>query len=126
MPRITQPQAGIAGLAIAVFLLAPVSDAHAILVKATPAANSVVSGSALTISLTFNSRIDGRRSRLTIVGPDGAEHDLTLQTDRAPQALAARPGQLTPGSYRLRWQVLALDGHITRGEIPFRVEAGKP
>jgi methionine-rich copper-binding protein CopC len=28
---------------------------------------------------------------------------------------------LLPGEYRLRWQVLASDGHITRGEIPFAV-----
>jgi methionine-rich copper-binding protein CopC len=28
---------------------------------------------------------------------------------------------LAPGDYRLRWQVLAYDGHITRGEIPFTV-----
>jgi methionine-rich copper-binding protein CopC len=28
---------------------------------------------------------------------------------------------LLPGEYRLRWQVLASDGHITRGEISFAV-----
>jgi len=28
---------------------------------------------------------------------------------------------LKPGSYTLRWQALAPDGHITRGEIPFTV-----
>jgi len=28
---------------------------------------------------------------------------------------------LAAGAYRLRWQVLASDGHITRGEIPFTV-----
>jgi methionine-rich copper-binding protein CopC len=26
------------------------------------------------------------------------------------------------GAYVLRWQVLATDGHITRGKVPFRVE----
>jgi methionine-rich copper-binding protein CopC len=30
---------------------------------------------------------------------------------------------LAAGAYRLRWQVLASDGHITRGEIPFTVTA---
>ena len=28
---------------------------------------------------------------------------------------------LAPGSYVLRWQVLSVDGHITRGDIPFKV-----
>ena len=29
--------------------------------------------------------------------------------------------ELAAGAYVLRWQVLAIDGHITRGEVPFRV-----
>jgi methionine-rich copper-binding protein CopC len=28
---------------------------------------------------------------------------------------------LAPGQYTLRWQALALDGHITRGDLPFTV-----
>jgi hypothetical protein len=28
---------------------------------------------------------------------------------------------LTPGPYVLRWQVLAIDGHITRGDVTFTV-----
>jgi len=28
---------------------------------------------------------------------------------------------LTDGNYRLQWQVLATDGHITRGEFSFEV-----
>jgi hypothetical protein len=27
----------------------------------------------------------------------------------------------TPGAYVVRWQVLAIDGHITRGDVPFTV-----
>jgi len=37
-----------------------------------------------------------------------------------PDILAAHL-DLTPGSYVLRWQVLAVDGHITRGDVPFTV-----
>jgi len=28
---------------------------------------------------------------------------------------------LKPGSYRLRWQVMSIDGHVTHGDIPFEV-----
>jgi copper resistance protein C len=28
---------------------------------------------------------------------------------------------LTAGDYVARWQVLAVDGHITRGDVPFTV-----
>jgi methionine-rich copper-binding protein CopC len=37
--------------------------------------------------------------------------------------LAAQVLGHAPGKYRIRWQVLALDGHITRGDIPFIVTA---
>ena len=30
---------------------------------------------------------------------------------------------LTPGAYIIRWQVLAVDGHITRGDVPLTVTA---
>jgi hypothetical protein len=36
--------------------------------------------------------------------------------------LAAHLG-LIPGAYVVRWQVLAVDGHITRGDVPFTVTA---
>jgi methionine-rich copper-binding protein CopC len=29
---------------------------------------------------------------------------------------------LSPGKYAIHWQVLAVDGHITRGQIPFEVK----
>jgi methionine-rich copper-binding protein CopC len=36
--------------------------------------------------------------------------------------LSAKLTGLVKGAYVLRWQVLATDGHITRGKVPFRVE----
>lgn len=100
----------------------PAAFAHAILVEATPAAGSTVSGPDLGIRLRFNARIDGARSRLTLVRPDRQELPLTLDQQTAPALLTAKLAGLTPGAYRLRWQVLAADGHITRGEVPFTVK----
>lgn len=102
--------------------LAVSADAHAVLVKSSPAPNSAVSGQVFKIALTFNSRIDRARSRLTLVGPDSSERRLTVDVHSPPDTLAAQADGLKTGSYRLRWQVLAVDGHITSGEIPFRVE----
>jgi methionine-rich copper-binding protein CopC len=100
----------------------PPALAHAILVEASPAAGSTVSGPDLGIRLRFNARIDGPRSRLILVRPDRQELPLTLGKQTAPALLTARLTGLTPGAYRLRWQVLATDGHITRGEVPFTVK----
>jgi len=44
-----------------------------------------------------------------------------LNDTPSPDTLAATVGELAPRAYRLRWQVLAIDGHITRGDIPFTV-----
>jgi len=101
---------------------APAALAHAILVEASPAAGSTVGGPDLDIRLRFNSRIDGARSRVTLVQPDKRERTLTLGQQPGPALLTAKVAGLAPGAYRLRWQVLAADGHITRGEVPFRVK----
>ena len=43
-----------------------------------------------------------------------------LKTDSL-ESLEAKASHLAAGRYTLRWQVLAIDGHITRGDIPFTV-----
>jgi len=95
--------------------------AHAVLVDATPASNSTIPGPDVDVNLHFNLRIDRARSRLTLVSPDGKTSALTLAGTDAPDRLVARATGLGRGPYRLLWQVLAVDGHITRGEIPFHV-----
>ncbi|HSE37239.1 MAG TPA: copper resistance CopC family protein [Blastocatellia bacterium] len=95
--------------------------AHAVLVEATPASDSTVPGPDIDVKLRFNLRIDRTRSRLTLLRPDGQTIALKIIGNDAPDRLVARATGLMSGSYRLLWQVLAVDGHITRGELPFRV-----
>ena len=106
-----------------VALTIPPAFAHAIIVEAAPQADAVVHGGALEVRLRFNSRIDHRRSRLILYLADGSARPLSQAPDVAPDVVAARAVGLAPGAYRLRWQVLAVDGHITRGDIPFKVVA---
>jgi|SRR5215471_2902849 len=95
---------------------------HAILLKATPAVNQVIGSGNMHIEFRFNSRIDAKRSKLTLVGPDVQERALKIGEQSSPDTLSSEAAGLTPGSYRVRWQVLAQDGHITRGEVPFKVQ----
>ena len=95
--------------------------AHAILLESTPSQKAIVAGPALTIKLRFNVRIDASRSRLTLVAPDASSRTLEITMGASPDVLTSHAAGLNPGEYRLRWQVLATDGHITRGEIPFQV-----
>ncbi|HEX3498181.1 MAG TPA: copper resistance CopC family protein [Stellaceae bacterium] len=95
--------------------------AHALVVESSPAIDGSVAGPQIEISLRFNSRLDHQRSRLTLIDADGTQHRLTLSQDSAPDMLQAKATGVSPGTHKLRWQVLAIDGHITRGDIPFRV-----
>jgi methionine-rich copper-binding protein CopC len=95
--------------------------AHAILVESTPALHGSAVGPDVPLKLRFNVRIDLSRSRLTLIGPDGSTQTLQIDTQAPPDTILSQAKGLSAGAYRLRWQVLASDGHITRGEIPFTV-----
>ncbi len=96
--------------------------AHALVLDSTPGVDSVLTGPDLWIELRFNSRIDSKRSKLSLLEADGRGRELALLDGGAEGTLSARVTGLAAGAYRLRWQVLAVDGHITRGDIPFRVQ----
>lgn len=108
-------------VAAAMLLAATSAIAHAILLESSPAVNSTVTGPGILIKLRFNVRIDATRSRLTLVKPDASTQSLAITKDAPAATLASQAQGLSPGEYRIRWQVLASDGHITRGEIPFQV-----
>lgn len=95
--------------------------AHAVLVASTPAAHETVKGPDVAIHLRFNSRIDGLRSRLLLADAAGKVRTLTLTPQKAPDTLDVESQKLSAGAYTIRWQALAADGHITRGEVPFMV-----
>lgn len=96
--------------------------AHAVLLSSTPQKNAAVNGPDITISLKYNSRVDGARSNLSLLKPDGSVERIGALAQPLPDMLLATGHKLAKGAYVLRWQVLSSDGHITRGEVPFQVE----
>ena len=109
-------------LAVTVLCLAWTAYGHAIVLSAKPSQHETVSGPDVAVKLRFNSRIDAKRSRLTLVTPSGEQRPLAITETPAGDSLVSEAKGLTSGSYILRWQVLASDGHITRGEVPFSVK----
>jgi len=108
-------------LVVLAALAAPVSaEAHAILIQSDPAIGATVKAGLVAIRLRYNSRIDRGRSRLTLNRPDKTQTVLPIGRDGADDTLATT-AELPRGDYVLRWQVLAVDGHITRGDVPFTV-----
>jgi hypothetical protein len=107
-------------MALALVLVPAVAQAHAILEDSQPPIGGSVAAGALALTLRFNSRLDRVRSRLTLTRPDHSQASLPIDPGGAPNVLTAH-ATLTPGAYSVRWQVLAVDGHITRGDVPFTV-----
>lgn len=99
------------------------AQAHAVTVISTPSAGAEVPGPDAAFTLRYNNRIDKSRSRLSLMAGEQVIMKLPIDEGGAPDVITAKATGLAPGAYRLRWQVLALDGHITRGEIPFTVTA---
>ena len=96
--------------------------AHAVLMDSKPKASTTVSGPDLPIWLRYNVRVDGSRSRLHLIAPDGSDVALDPLKQPTPDTLESHATGLKPGAYKLEWQVLASDGHISRGEVDFTVK----
>jgi copper resistance protein C len=109
-------------IAVVFVLLPHAAWAHAVLVQSSPAINATMQGPDVAVSMKFSSRIDGARSTMLLSTSDGQSKPLAIERQSAPDTLTTRLTHLSPGKYAIRWQVLATDGHVTRGEIPFHVK----
>jgi methionine-rich copper-binding protein CopC len=119
-PRPTLPRRAVAA-SLLLGLLAPIpAHAHAILEESVPAQDGTVATGHIGISLRYNSRIDKGRSRLVLTGPDHDRTPLAIMQAGPPDILTTST-DLKPGAYTIRWNVLATDGHLTRGDVRFTV-----
>lgn len=111
-------------LALTLAWMTPVSAlAHAAVLSSRPAPNALVAPGELSFQLQFSSRVDAARSRLTLIAPDHAKTQVPF-AERSPGVLSGQARVGTPGRWTLRWQVLSVDGHVTRGDVPFTVDPG--
>lgn len=95
--------------------------AHALVLGSTPHPEEAVKTDELAIEIRFNSRIDAARSYLKLFRIDGDAVLLPIIDAGSADTLKAKATGLTKGRYRLHWQTLSPDGHITQGDIPFSV-----
>ena len=111
------------GVALCALLPLDAARAHALVVASTPKVDSVVRGETLAVDLQFNSRLDQKRARMRLIPATGEPRELTLLPGDDPAHLRASVDGLAPGEYRIEWYVLSPDGHVTRGNVPFKVQA---
>jgi methionine-rich copper-binding protein CopC len=106
---------------VALLLGGSLLEGHAVLKDSSPMANGTVEGPDVPIRLHYNVRVDAARSKLELLNPDQSTTSLAIGKQPAADTLTSEAKRLKPGAYKIRWQVLAPDGHITRGEVPFTV-----
>jgi copper resistance protein C len=110
------------GMALLGLALSPTGVmAHAILEQSQPPAGGSVGSGRVDMSFSYNSRIDRDRSRLNLTRPDHTQTVLRISQAGLPNVIITSTELTMPGRYVVRWQVLAIDGHITRGDVPFTV-----
>jgi copper resistance protein C len=110
------------GMALLGLALSPTGVmAHAILEQSQPPAGGSVGSGRVDMSFSYNSRIDRDRSRLNLTRPDHTQTVLRISQAGPPNVIITSTELTIPGRYVVRWQVLAIDGHITRGDVPFTV-----
>lgn len=103
-------------IAAGLLLIGGVAQAHAVLTSFKVEGRDVV--------LHFNGRVDAARSRLSLLTAEGAEPKQIPCEAGADQAtLKGHLGDEAPGSYILRWEVLSVDGHISRADQPLTLPA---
>jgi methionine-rich copper-binding protein CopC len=106
---------------VALLLGGSLLEGHAVLKDSSPMVNGTVEGPDVPIRLHYNVRVDAALSKLELLNPDQSTSSLAIGKQPAPDTLMSEAKGLKPGAYKIRWQVLAPDGHITRGEVPFTV-----
>jgi len=105
----------------------PPAQAHAIIIESEPRQNEAVAAPKRLV-LRFNGRLEKRLCSVQVIGGPG-QRSVALfrqEADAGPDTLTYPLPPLEPGSYQARWKVMAADGHVTEGAVPFTVTGPAP
>jgi methionine-rich copper-binding protein CopC len=101
--------------------------AHAFPERSDPKVGSAVAASPAKVRIWFDGELEPLFSRIRVVDDQGRRMDrengnvspadgTLLEADLTP---------LSPGTYRVVWEVIARDGHPTEGEFTFTVQGDR-
>lgn len=99
--------------------------AHAILVKAQPAKDEVITVSPKQIDVWFNDKVGSEYKALAVIDSAGKRMDnKDVEQESGNEAhLYATLQPLIPGTYTVRYRVVSIDTHIITGKFQFTVKA---
>ncbi len=112
------------GVALGLLLLPAAAQAHAVLVRSSPARHAVLSHPPARVELWFNERLEPAYSSVSVTDAAGAHvdfRDVTVGPDD-PRRLTVSLPPLGPGRYAVRFRVLSVDGHVVEASFPFSVK----
>jgi copper resistance protein C len=122
------PLAALLAIGLTALAAAPVpARAHAIVLESSPARDAQLTSAPERVVLRFNSKIEHGLSRATIEPAGGRPVALAAPASAeerlAPDRLVIPLRPLSPGTYVVRYRVLAADGHLTEGALRFTIRA---
>ena len=95
---------------------------HASLLRASPAAGSIVTAAPQEVTLTFTDTLEAAFSNLTVTDGNGAQVSQgKAQVDGNVMRVSVKP--LSAGTYKVNWSAVSTDTHKTEGNFTFSVGA---
>ncbi|MDT7041499.1 copper resistance protein CopC [Candidatus Nitronereus thalassa] len=96
---------------------------HGVLIESSPSHGAILKTSPTLISLRFNAALEPSITQVSLVDIENHIQALTITKDSTVERIVATVPPLLPGVYRVNFQVLATDGHVTEGSIRFTILA---
>jgi len=97
--------------------------AHAVLERAQPADGAAVAAPA-AVQLWFSRAVEPSFSSVRVVDKQGKDVNTAKSAVNSTDGklVEVRLPTLAPGSYKVIWRIVALDGHKAKGEYSFTVK----
>jgi methionine-rich copper-binding protein CopC len=108
---------------LGLLLLATPAWPHASLVRSSPTRRATLSAAPDRVQLWFNEAIEPKFSTVSVRDAAGQRVDLgdTRVEPDDPKRLTVGLKPLARGTYRVRFRVLSVDGHVVESEFPFTI-----
>lgn len=98
---------------------------HAVLTKSSLEGTTVRAGVPITVTLGFNTALEAGFTRVLLVNERDEARALELLPPSGRGTVTVSLPALVPGTYGLRYKVLAADGHVTESLLRFKVTEGE-
>ena len=98
--------------------------AHASLDHSLPADGAVVETPPSAVRLWFSRAVEPSFSSMQVVDDKGErmDDDKPVVSDDEPELIRVGLTSLPPGKYRVKWRIVARDGHKAKGEFYFTLK----